>query len=58
MKKEFIEADRALKKNGYVQVRAKGSHYIYSNGVQSVALNIKLNRMVMARLLKECGIRL
>ena len=58
MKKEFIEADRALKKNGYVQVRTKGRHYIYSNGVQSVALNIKLNRMVMARVLKECGIRL
>lgn len=56
MKKEFIEADRVLKKNGYAQVRVKGSHYIYSNGVQSVALNIKLNRMVMTRVLKECGI--
>ena len=58
MKKEFIEADRALKKNGYVQVREKGSHYIYSDGTQNVTLNIKLNRMVMARVLKECGIRL
>ncbi len=49
MKKEFIEADRALRKNGYQPVRCKGSHHTYSNGVQSVTLNIKLNKMVMAR---------
>ena len=57
MQKEFLDAERALRKNGYERVRVKGSHIMFSNGSHTVVLNIKPNRMVLARIMKECGIR-
>ncbi len=45
----------ALKKNGYVYSRCKGSHFVFTNKATGhhVSVNKDLNNMVKMRLLKE-----
>lgn len=57
MKKGYLEMDRLLRRNDYTLDRWKGSHAIYSNGTNTVSVNIKLNKMVARRIVKECGLR-
>ena len=42
-----------LKRNGYRLDRINGSHFIYSNGNNSITVNKDLNKMVRKRLIKE-----
>ena len=56
MKKTYLHMDKKLRRNGYYIDRWKGSHAIYSNGTQTVAVNIKLNEMVARRITKEWGL--
>ena len=39
--------------NGYREIRSNGSHYIYSNGINTITVNKDLNKMVRRRLIKE-----
>lgn len=48
--KEFV---RILERNGYSLNRAKGSHFVYTNGRNTISINKDLNRMVARRLIKE-----
>ncbi len=34
-------------------MRSKGSHFIYTNGVNHITVNKDLNKMVQRRLIKE-----
>lgn len=45
----------ALKENGYVYSRSKGSHFVFTNKTTGhhVSINKDLNNMVKMRLLKE-----
>lgn len=52
MKKLYLDMDRKLKQHGFRLERWKGSHAIYCDGSQTVAVNIKLNEMVAKRLVK------
>lgn len=49
-----------LERNGYLFKRtAKGSHKVYSNGVNSIAIPVQhksINRVMFARLIKENGL--
>ena len=49
----FKDAQRILINNGFVLDRIRGSHYYYVRGNHSVAINLKLNRMVWQRIKKE-----
>lgn len=40
------EMKKILRNNGYEYQRCKGSHFMYSNGVYTVAVNKDLNAMV------------
>lgn len=54
-RKEFI---RKAKQNGYEHVRTSGSHMIFQNGDgRTMPVNIKLNKMVARRLIKEYGLK-
>jgi len=44
---------KILKQNGYILLRTKGSHFIYSNGNRTISINKDLNMMVARRLIKE-----
>ena len=44
---------KILQANGYKCVRSKGSHFMYTNGVNTIAVNLKLNAMVAKRLIKQ-----
>ena len=44
---------KLLKKNNYQMKRTNGSHFIYSNGTNTISINYHLNRMVAERLIKE-----
>lgn len=57
--KELREFEKILNKNGYEYVRAKGSHYIYTNQLthKTIPVNIFLNRMVRERLIREYGLK-
>ena len=44
---------KMLISNGYYEMRSKGSHFIYTNGVNHITVNKDLNRMVQRRLIKE-----
>ena len=48
------EVERMLRDNGYEHVRSSGSHKIFSNGMQTVALNPKVNKMVALKIIKQC----
>jgi len=50
---KFREAERVLLNNGYRLVRIKGSHHYYTNGKNNIVINLRLNRMVWQRLVKE-----
>ncbi len=43
------EMKKILRNNGYEYQRCKGSHFMYSNGVYTVAVNKDLNAMVAKR---------
>ena len=49
-KREF---EKMLRKNGYKLNRVSGSHFIYINGKNTIAINNKMNKMIAARLIKE-----
>ena len=40
------EMKKILRNNGYEYQRCKGSHFMYSNGIYTVAVNKDLNAMV------------
>lgn len=42
---------KILVANGYEYKRCKGSHFMYSNGTNTVAVNNHLNRMVAQRII-------
>ena len=43
---------KILYKNRYKYMRCRGSHVIYSDGVNTIAVNKDLNEMVARRLIK------
>ena len=43
--KEMREFVVILRNNGYEYIRCKGSHFIYSNGTNTIAVNTDLNCM-------------
>ena len=49
----FRDADKVLRKNGYVHNRSKGSHHLYVKNGQSIVINNCTNMMVWQRLCKE-----
>ena len=49
----FREADRILVDNGFQRDKIKGSHHHYVRNGHRVVINLKLNRMVWQRLIKE-----
>lgn len=53
--KEMREFVPILRKNGYILVRSKGSHFTFLNRVthKRITVNKDLNRMVRERLIKE-----
>ena len=53
MKSAFRNFTTLLSRNNYKLDRIKGSHYIYTNGKNTIAVNIDLNPMVGKRLIKE-----
>lgn len=50
------EMKKILRANGYVFIRCKGSHFMYSNGKNTIAVNKDLNCMVARRLIKQYGL--
>ena len=50
---EVSSMQKILKENKYTLIRIKGSHFVYSNGERTVAINKDLNMMVAKRLIKE-----
>lgn len=48
---------KILRDNGYEYLRSKGSHFMYSNGIYTVAVNKDLNAMVAKRLIKQYKLR-
>ncbi|MGN0340563.1 MAG: type II toxin-antitoxin system HicA family toxin [Lachnospira sp.] len=44
---------KILRANGYEYIRCKGSHFMYSNGTNTIAVNKDLNCMVARRLMKQ-----
>lgn len=44
---------KILLNNGFKFVRSKGSHFIYSDGRNTISINKDLNCMVARRLLKQ-----
>ena len=47
------EMKKILRANGYDFIRCKGSHFMYSNGKNTIAINKDLNCMVARRLIKQ-----
>jgi predicted RNA binding protein YcfA (HicA-like mRNA interferase family) len=43
---------KVLYANGYMYMRCRGLHFIYSNGVNTIVVNKDLNAMVAKRLIK------
>lgn len=50
---DFKTMKKILKLNGYSLNRTKGSHFIYSNGCNTISINKDLNMMVARRIIKE-----
>ena len=50
------EMKKILRANGYDYIRCKGSHFIYSNGKNTIAVNKDLNCMVARRLIKQSNL--
>jgi predicted RNA binding protein YcfA (HicA-like mRNA interferase family) len=53
MNENARELTKRLKNKGYSKVRSRGSHDMWSNGINTIAINQKLNKMVFKRLLKQ-----
>ena len=53
VKKAFCVDHWILENNGYEYQRCKGSHFMYSNGIYTVAVNKDLNAMVAKRIIKQ-----
>ena len=51
--KELSDFADILKNNGYREIRSNGSHFIFSNGKNTISANKDLNKMVRIRLIKE-----
>ena len=51
------EFKKILRLNGYDEIRTKGGHTIYKKGDKTISVNLKLNRMVCRRLIKENDLR-
>lgn len=49
----FREADRVLRRNGYICDRTRGSHHHYVKDGRAIVINNRTNRMVWQRLCKE-----
>lgn len=47
------EMKKILRDNGYEFQRCRGSHFMHSNGIYTVAVNKDLNAMVARRLIKQ-----
>ncbi len=47
---------KILLNNGYKFIRSKGSHCIYSDGINTISVNKDLNCMVARRLIKQYNI--
>ena len=52
----FKDADRVLRRNGFVWDRSRGSHHYYTRDGKGIVINIRTNRMVWRRLCKEHGL--
>lgn len=50
---EFKRMRELLNDKGYSLTRIRGSHFIYSNGLNTVSVNRNLNKMVARRLVRE-----
>ena len=48
---------KILRNNGYEYQRCRGSHFMYSNGVYTVAVNKDLNTMVAKRIIRQYHLR-
>ncbi len=55
--KETKELKKLLLKNGFEEVRTSGGHTIYKRGDSTVAVNVRLNRMVCQRIIKENNLK-
>ncbi len=55
--KDVREMQKILKNNGYKYIRCRGSHFIYSDGNNTIVVNKDLNRMVARRLIKQYQLR-
>lgn len=53
--KKMREFEPILLRNGFYEVRSKGSHFVYINRTthKHITINKNLNRMVRERLIKE-----
>ena len=51
--KEMREFEPILKANGYREIRSNGSHFIYSNGTNTISVYKDLKKVVRIRLIKE-----
>ena len=54
-KREF---EKLLRQNGYKLDRVNGSHYIYTDGSNSICVKQKINKMIARRLIKENNLTL
>lgn len=54
---EKREFEKLVKGNGYERTRVRGSHQMYQNKEgRTLVIPIRLNKMVMQRLIKEYGL--
>ena len=53
MNKTCREFAKLLEKNGFLLVRKKGSHFIYSDQSRTVSINKDLKPIIVKRLIKE-----
>lgn len=53
--REFI---KVLNKNNYIFVRQKGSHKIFTNNKNTIAVPYRLNSLIVNRLIKENNLKI
>ena len=47
---------KILRNNNYIMDRYNGSHKVYTNGVNTISVPKKINKMIAIRLIKENGL--
>ena len=47
------DMEKILKRNGYVHLRTKGSHKIYSDGLHTTVISKDLNKMIALKIIKQ-----